>query len=153
MASGEQLTLLLAAADEALLKYRTKKPVRSLTNPEAEAVIVLGKFWLLFDDGVKDGQMEPYLGVATLYELEQQLKREQGVDTRSPRIRLHASNLAKEARQLAASKRKANLNDELRLRAVSRDATTADTDNGTRPGKFEDPTGTQWFGRHGAGDE
>ena len=152
MSSEEQLKALLTAADEALPAYRTKKPGGSLTDEEAKAVLDLGKFWLLFDDGVKDGQMGPYLGVPTLLELERQL-RTRGVDAKSQPIKLHTHNLAREARQLAAAKRKAELDDALRLRTVARESTTADTDLGTRPDQFEDPTGIQFFGNHEAGDE
>lgn len=151
MASGEQLRLLLAAADEVLPTYRARKPGMSLTDPEAEAVKLLGRFWLAFDEGVQDGQMEQYLGVATLHELERQLK-SRGVDVSVP-IRIHGHNLARQARQLAAARRKADLDDALRLRAVARESTTADTDGGTNPILFDDPEGIQYFGKHEASDE
>lgn len=96
--------------------------------------------------------MTPYIGVPTLLELERQLKK-QGVDAKSQPIKLHTHNLAREARKLAAKKRKTGLDDALRLRAVPREPTTVDTDRGTDPISFEDPTGTNFFGRHGAGDE
>lgn len=152
MASEEQLTLLLAAADEVLPTYRERKPGMSLTDDEAQAVKVLSKFWLAFDEGVQDGKMAPYIGVATLHELERQLKTS-GVDAQSQPIKLHTHNLAREARKLASAKRKTDLDDTLRLRAVPREPTTVDTDRGTDPISFEDPRGTNFFGRHRAGDE
>lgn len=145
MASEEQLKALLAAADTVLPTYRTKKG-RSLTDPEAAAAQAISKFWLLFDDGVKDGQMQPYLGVATLYELEQQL----GVVPKNRRVREHASTLAREARQLYTKRQREDLDAALRLRAVPRESTTADISKGTDPLTFEDPEGQQGLGDHNA---
>ena len=152
MESDQRLRALLAAVDDVLPEYRTSRPGKSLTDAEAQVVLAIGKWQVLWDEGVKDGDMGPYLGAPALHKLQLNLRSQHDVDAFARSFDAHAHTLARKAKKLAQSRQRADLDEALRLRSVERRSTTVDIEHATNPLSFEDPTGAQQFGDHKESD-